>query len=323
MGVRQATPGTPANPATNPATVVVYENAAEWIERLTPLLPGETLLTTEQALLRVDDIDAAIVDGTAAGLGVFPNIRFVQSTWMGADRIIAEPELPKGAVLARMVAGTMTASMTEFVVGSVLYIHRRFPDYLAQQSKREWIEHFHPVASDCPVGILGAGTLGAASAAMLRAVGFPVRSWARTPRADDPTVLTGANGLTELLATSSVLVNLLPLTPQTQLIINREFLAQCRAGVGLINAGRGKHIDDDALLDALDSGQVGHAVLDVFTIEPLPGDHRYWTHPRVTLMPHVAAASTGDEVAESTANGVRAYRSGSVIPNLVDGTRGY
>jgi glyoxylate/hydroxypyruvate reductase len=306
-----------------PATVVMYANAAEWIERLAPLLPGETLLTNEEALLRVDDIDAAIVDGTAAGLGVFPNIRFVQSTWMGADRIIAEPELPKGAVLARMVAGTMTASMSEFVVGSALYIHRLFPVYRAQQATREWTEHFHPVARDCPIGILGAGTLGTASAAMLRAVGFPVHLWARTPRPEDPSIRTGSSGLSEVLTTSSLVVNLLPLTTETQRIINREFLAQCRPGVGIINAGRGKHVDDAALLDALDSGQVGHAVLDVFSVEPLPKDHRYWTHPRVTVMPHIAAASTGDEVAAATANGVRAYRSGSAIPNIVDATRGY
>jgi glyoxylate/hydroxypyruvate reductase len=305
------------------ATVVVLENATDWIARLAPLLPGETLLTVDEALLRVDEVDAAIVEGTAVGLGVFPNVRFVQSTWMGADRIVTEPELPKGALLARMVAGPMTASMAEFVVASVFFIHRLFPAYLAQQSRREWTEHFQPVASECPIGILGAGTLGAASASMLRACGFPVRSWARTPRSGDATVLTGSDGLAELLGTSSILVNLLPLTPETAGIINREFLAQCLPGVGLINAGRGKHVDDTALLEGLDSGHVGQAVLDVFTVEPLPEDHRFWTHPRVRVMPHIAAASTGEAVAESTANGVRAYRSGSEVPNLVDGTRGY
>jgi glyoxylate/hydroxypyruvate reductase len=304
-------------------TVVVLADALDWIARLGPLLPGENLLTPEEAALRPGDVDVAIVEGTAVGLGVFPNVRFIQSTWMGADRIVAEPELPVGALLARMVAGPMTASMSEFVVASVLFIHRRFPEYLDQQSRREWIEHHQPFAFERPIGILGAGTLGSASALMLRACGFPVRLWARTPRTNDPTVLTGPAGLRELMATSEILVNLLPLTPETTSIINREFLAECRAGVGIINAGRGKHIDDAALLEALDSGQVGQAILDVFSVEPLPEDHRFWTHPRVRVMPHIAAASNGAAVAESTANGVRAYRSGSDIPNLVDGTRGY
>jgi glyoxylate/hydroxypyruvate reductase len=308
---------------TGPVTVVMLADATDWIERLAPLLPGETLLDTEEAALRPGDVDVAIVEGTAVGLKAFPNVRFIQSTWMGADRIVAEPELPAGALLARMVAGPMTASMAEFVVASVLFIHRRFPEYLDQQSRREWTEHHQPFAAERPIGILGAGTLGSASAVMLRACGFPVRSWARTNRANDPTVLTGPGGLVELLNTSDMLVNLLPLTPETTGIVNREFLGLCRRGVGIINAGRGQHVDDAALLEALDSGQVGQAILDVFAVEPLPEDHRFWTHPRVRVMPHIAAASTGAAVAESTANGVRAYRSGSEIPNLVDGTRGY
>jgi glyoxylate/hydroxypyruvate reductase len=307
----------------NAVTVVVLADASDWIKRLAPLLPGETLLTAEEAALRSNDVDVAIVEGTAVGLGTFPNVRFIQSTWMGADRIVAEPELPPGALLARMVAGPMTESMAEFVVASVMFVHRRFPEYLDQQSRRDWTEHHQPFASERPIGILGAGTLGAASAVMLRACGFPVRSWARTNRADDPTVLTGPDGLRDLLSTSDMVVNLLPLTPETTGIINREFFNSCRPGVGLINAGRGKHVDDAALLEALDAGHVGQAILDVFTVEPLPKDHRFWTHPRVRVMPHIAAASTGAAVAESTANGVRAYRSGSDIPNLVDGTRGY
>lgn len=304
-------------------TVVEVEESEVWHERLAALLPGEELLLPSQAARRLADVDAAFVEGITTGLERYPNLRFVQCLWAGVDKLLANPNFPPQVAVARMVASSMSQSMAEFVAASVLYVHRRFPEYIAQQRNGVWLELSQPVASECPVAILGAGVLGSISASALRGLGFPVRLWGRTARPDDPSVLSGTEGLRELLGSSQVVVNLLPLTPDTTHIIDRDLLEMCRAGVVLINAGRGRHVDDSALLSALESGHVNHAVLDVFTVEPLPTDHPYWAHPRVTIMPHVAAASTADAVAESAANGMRAYRSGLAVPNMVDRTRGY
>ena len=304
-------------------TVVEVEDAQTWRSRLAPLLPGEELLLPSEAEARIDDIDAAFVEGITTGLERYTNLQFVQCLWAGVDKLLAHPDFPPHVAVARMVASSMSQSMAEFVAASVLYVHRRFPEYLSQQQRRSWVELSQPVAAECPVAILGAGVLGSFSAQALRALGFPVRLWGRTVRADDPSVLVGAQGLATLLESSAIVVNLLPLTPDTAHIIDHGFLSMCRPGASIVNAGRGRHVVDDALLAALDSGRIEHAVLDVFTVEPLPDDHPYWTHPRVTVMPHVAAASTADAVAESAANGMRAYRAGEPVPSMVDRNRGY
>ena len=304
-------------------TVVEVEDAQTWRSRLAPLLPGEELLLPSEAEARIGEIDAAFVEGITTGLERYPNLQFVQCLWAGVDKLLANPDFPPHVTVARMVASSMSQSMAEFVTASVLYVHRRFPEYLLQQQRRSWVELNQPVAGECPVSILGAGVLGSFSAQALRALGFPVRLWGRTVRHDDPSMLVGAQGLATLLESSAIVVNLLPLTPDTVHIIDHGFLSMCRPGASIVNAGRGRHVDDDALLGALDSGHIDHAVLDVFSVEPLPDLHPYWTHPRVTVMPHVAAASTADAVAESAANGMRAYRVGEPVPSMVDRKRGY
>ncbi len=304
-------------------TVVETEDAETWRSRLAPLLPGEELLLPSEAMNRMAEVDTAFAEGITTGLERYPNLQFVQCLWAGVDKLLANPDLPPHVSVARMVASSMSQSMAEFVAASVLYVHRRFPEYLSQQERRTWVELNQPVAAQCPVAMLGAGVLGSFSADALRALGFPVRLWGRTARPDDPSVLVGADGLATLLGSSSIVVNLLPLTPDTTHIIDDKFLAMCRRGASIVNAGRGRHVDDAALLAAVDSGHIDHAVLDVFTVEPLPEDHPYWTHPRVTVMPHIAAASTADAVAESAANGMRAYRAGAPVPSMVDRSRGY
>ncbi|MFN3281276.1 MAG: NAD(P)-dependent oxidoreductase, partial [Tabrizicola sp.] len=177
-----------------------------------------------------------------------------------------------------------------------------------------------PLARGRPVTILGMGALGSACAAALRALNFPVTGWSRTPK---PGCLHGEDGLRQALATAQVLVLLLPRTPETEAILNAERLALLPKGAVILNPGRGALIDDAALLAALDAGHIAHATLDVFRIEPLPPDHPYWSHPRVTVTPHIAADTRASSAARVIAENIRRGEAGEPFLHLVDRARGY
>ncbi len=164
------------------------------------------------------------------------------------------------------------------------------------------------------------GALGSASAAALRALNFPVTGWSRTEK---PGCLHGEAGLAKALSCAAILVTLLPKTPETESLLNADRLARLPKGAVIVNPGRGALIDDDALLAALDAGHVGHATLDVFRVEPLPKDHRYWSHPRVTVTPHIAADTRPSSSSRVIAENIRRGGAGEPFLHLVDRTRGY
>jgi glyoxylate/hydroxypyruvate reductase A len=183
-----------------------------------------------------------------------------------------------------------------------------------------WDPTCPPLARERPVTVLGMGALGSACAAALRALNFPVTGWSRTPK---PGCLHGPDGLRQALSTAQLLVLLLPKTPETENTLNAETLALLPRGAVILNPGRGALIDDEALLAALDSGHIGHATLDVFRVEPLPADHPYWTHPRVTVTPHIAADTRAFSAARVIAENIRRGEAGEPFLHLVDRARGY
>jgi glyoxylate/hydroxypyruvate reductase A len=180
------------------------------------------------------------------------------------------------------------------------------------------------LASERPVTVLGLGELGTASARALAGLGFPVTGWSRTPR-DVPGIrcLSGAEGLRHALTGAEGVITLLPNTPETENILNAATLALLAPGAFVINPGRGVLIDDAALLAALDRGQVGHATLDVFRVEPLPPDHPFWRHPRVTVTPHIAAISRPVTASRVIVENIRRGETGAPFLHLVDRSRGY
>jgi glyoxylate/hydroxypyruvate reductase A len=183
-----------------------------------------------------------------------------------------------------------------------------------------WDNSCPPLARERPVAMLGMGALGAACAAALSALNFPVTGWSRSPK---PSCLHGDAGLAQALRTAQIVVTLLPRTPQTENLLNAARLALLPRGAVILNPGRGALIDDDALLAALDAGDVGHATLDVFRTEPLPQDHRYWTHPRVTVTPHIAADTRPASATRVIAENIRRGEAGEAFLHLVDRARGY
>ena len=300
------------------------EEKAEWLALLRRALPDERIETTAAGVAR-EAIDVAIVANPSPGeLADLPALRLVQSLWAGVDRLLASGRVPPGALLARLVDPAMTRAMVETASWAVLGLQRDFFRYARQQHEQRWLPHAQARAADTPVAVLGLGTMGSAVARQLAAQGHPVRGWSTRER-QLPGVQTssGMAALPGVLGASQIVVNLLPLTPATRRLFDAPRLALLPPGASLVNLGRGAHVDESALLDALDSGRVRHAVLDVFEHEPLPPGHRFWTHPAVSVLPHIAAQTDPRTAAERAAANVRRWRAGEPLADLVDRERGY
>jgi glyoxylate/hydroxypyruvate reductase A len=247
--------------------------------------------------------------------------RAVLSLWAGVERIVANPTLTQP--LCRMVDPTLTAGMVEWVTGHALRHHLGMDAHIVNPA-RLWLDTAPPVAAERPVTILGLGELGQACARALAALGFPVTGWSRTPKAiPGLACLSGADGLPQALATAAILVLLLPRTAGTENLLDAPRLAMLPPGAVILNPGRGALIDDAALLAALDAGRIAHATLDVFRTEPLPQDHPFWAHPRVTVTPHIAAATRPATASRVIAENIRRGAAGLPFLHLVDRSRGY
>ena len=248
--------------------------------------------------------------------------RAVLSLWAGVERIVTIPGLTQP--LTRMVAPGMTQAMVEYVTAHVLRHHLEL-DRDITRAPGDWTERSLRHARARPVTILGQGELGRACAAVLAGLGFPVTGWSRTPRPDPALArsLAGPEGLEAALAGAEIVVTLLPRTAATENILDARTLALPARGAVIINPGRGGLIDDDALLAALDAGQIGHATLDVFRVEPLPPGHPFWHHPRVTVTPHIAASTPPEDAARLIAENIRRSEAGLPLLHLVDRARGY
>ncbi|WP_210526224.1 2-hydroxyacid dehydrogenase [Rubellimicrobium arenae] len=261
-------------------------------------------------------------DGPLSDFSPFTRAKGVLSLWAGVERIVSNPTLR--LPLARMVDDGLRHGMVEWVLGHVLRHHLGLDAHILHQDG-VWRHEPPKLAQDRPVTILGLGELGLACAGALSAVGFPVTGWSRRPK-EDPRLIRTLAGLDQLqnsLEDAEIVVLLMPLTAETENLMDRRRLSWPAPGFVLLNPGRGALIDDDALLDALGSGQVGHATLDVFRTEPLPPDHPFWAHPRVTVTPHIAADTRVSTAARVIAENVRRGQAGEPLLYLVDRTAGY
>ena len=247
----------------------------------------------------------------------FTSTKAVLSLWAGVERIVDNTTLTQP--LCRMVDPSLTEGMVEWVVGHALRHHLGMDRHIVNPG-HVWDPTCPPLARERPVTILGMGALGSACATALRALNFPVTGWSRTPKDG---CLHGEAGLETALSTATILVTLLPKTPETENLLNARTIARLPRGAVILNPGRGALIDDAALLSALESGQIGHATLDVFRFEPLPQDHPYWIHLHVTVTPHVAADTRATSAARVIAENIRRGEAGEPLLHLVDRSRGY
>jgi glyoxylate/hydroxypyruvate reductase A len=297
---------------------------AAWWPALQEALPGEQLLR-ERGNTPADQIDIALVANPKGGeLQGLPALTLIQSLWAGVEGLLADPTVPADVPLARMVDPAMNEAMAQTALWAVLGLHRRFFSYAAQQQARRWHQRTQWRADEFPVAVLGLGHMGRAVAQRLALNGYPVRGWSSRQAAVDGVVaLAGDAALPHVLSTARSVVNLLPLTPATRGFFNAERIAGMMRGASLVNLARGAHVVEADLLAALDSGRLSHAVLDVFGTEPLPAEHAFWGHPRITVLPHVAALTDARSAASIVAGNVQALRQDRPLEHLVDRTRGY
>jgi glyoxylate/hydroxypyruvate reductase A len=271
-----------------------------------------------------DAIDIALIWKVPPGLERFGNLRAILSLGAGVDQLDLDT-LPKNVPLARLKDDSLTACMIDYCRLAVLRYHRDF--HLYERLSREggpWRYELPKRTSERCVGILGLGELGGAVAGDLVSAGFQVAGWSRS-RKEVAGVRSciGPEGLEEIAAMSEILINLLPLTPQTENILNRQFFSKMRVGSYLINVGRGRHLAEDDLLWALDEGRLAGATLDVFRTEPLPAGHPFWGDRRILVTPHIAAAGNPETAADYVAENIRRALRGERLLNQVDVSRGY
>lgn len=275
----------------------------------------------------LEEIDAAVCWYPPHGLlARMPKLKLVQSLAAGIDHLLADPQLPRGRPLCRIVDPGMAAGMAAYVSWAVVQHHRGMRAYVASAVAGQWQEQEVVSPRRHRVGIAGLGTLGMACAEALAAIGYPVRGWSRSAKQALPAGVAGFHGeaqLGEFLSGCDTLVCLLPLTPQTQGFLDAALFAKLPRGAHLINVGRGDHLVEADLLAALASGQLAAATLDAFSQEPLPPEHPFWGDPRILITPHIATRTDNRVIAQQTLANLALLEKGERPLNLVDLDRGY
>ncbi|MFQ6024595.1 MAG: 2-hydroxyacid dehydrogenase, partial [Acidiferrobacterales bacterium] len=252
-------------------------------------------------------------------LSNLPNLKVIFSLGAGVDHLLKETGLPEGVPIVRMVDPGLSEGMREYVLFHVLRYHRHMLEYEIQQRECRWQELPQTRPGDRRIGIMGLGVLGAEVAQKLTALGFAVAGWSRTAKMiDGVDSFHGRDQLDQFLEHTDILVCLLPLTSETEGILNRRTFAALPGGAYVINVARGRHLIEEHLLEALDSEHIAGATLDVFRTEPLPRDHPFWRHPKVTVTPHIASITSPDTGAIPVVENIRRHQKGEPLTNVVD-----
>lgn len=252
-----------------------------------------------------------------------PNLKGIFNLGAGVDALL-RLRLPEAALLVRLDDAGMSVQMAEFVCHAVIRHFRELDAYAAEEAEANWAFRKPRVRADFTVGVMGLGVLGERVARALQAFEFPVRGWSRSPkRLDGIECFSGSAQLDDFLAGSRVLVCLLPLTAETEGVLNHENLSKLPAGGYLINVARGEHLVEPDLIELIDDGHLAGAALDVFRCEPLPRDHPFWSHPKITVTPHTSARTLRDDTVAQIARKILALQRSEPIRGVVDRKKGY
>lgn len=302
------------------------DDAKPWRAAVAKHLPDATLFVWGEDPVDLNTVDYALTWMPEPGLlARMTNLKAIFNLGAGVDALLRDTTVPKTVPIVRLVDPRLSSGMTEYVVHWVLHFHRDMPTYARQQAKRSWVQHENADTAKRRVGILGLGELGQAAAHALLMLGFEsIAGWSRSEKfLPGIESFAGAENLDAFLARTDILVSLLPNTAATRGILNKSTLAKLPRGAFIINGGRGSAVMDDDLMQALNSGHVAGAALDVFNTEPLPADHPYWSMDNVFITPHVASLTTPDSAMQVITEGIETLRRGGTPANLVDLALGY
>ncbi|MGM0586843.1 MAG: 2-hydroxyacid dehydrogenase [Bacteroidota bacterium] len=286
---------------------------------------GESLIQVWPHLHNQESVKLAVSWDHPTGIWQqFPNLEAVLSLGAGADHLIADPTIPASIQLGRVVTPSLKQQMAEFVLMHLLWIQRKMEHFRRREPDQQWDPTAPWNKAKLPVGILGLGELGSAVAYLLNQHNVDIHGWSRS-RKQIPNVVshTGPQGLDDMGQSCRVFVCLLPLTNETQGILNSDLFNQMPDSSYLIQVGRGEHLVEQDLLDALESNKLASAYLDVFAQEPLPPDHAFWNHPNIHITPHIASLTPPDEAAQQIANDYRKILNKQPLTHPVDRELGY
>lgn len=273
----------------------------------------------------LEDIRYALVWRPEPGLlARLPNLKGILVLGAGVDGLLTDPRLPKSIPVIRLLGAGMPEPMAEYAMYAVLHFQRHMQAYPGQQRNSTWRRIPWPLAGDWPVGVMGLGVIGSLVASRLAAFGYPVAGWVRAPRSlEGVEVFAGRERLHDFLARSRVVINVLPLTAETSDILGASAFAAMPRGSYVVNIGRGAHLVEADLVAALDSGQLGGAMLDVFRKEPLPASHPFWRHPKIVVTPHAAAPTIIAAAEIQVIENIRRIERGESPLGVVDRQKGY
>ena len=295
-----------------------------WCEMLGDLLPDWDIYPMGEEPDPAKVTYAVVWRPTTGSMKHYSNLKAIVSVGAGIDHVLADEELPSNVPIIRTVGEDLTQRMKEYIALHVLRHHRELPTLHEFQRGRKWEQVIVPPAPGRRVGVMGLGNLGATAARTLASLGFETVGWARSPKdVEGVRTYAGDQEFSAFLENTEILVCLLPLTQHTRGILNADTFNRLKRGASVINAARGAHLVDADLLSALGAGQISHATLDVFHVEPLPTDHPFWSHPRVTVTPHVASlidAPTGSKI---IAANIQAFDEHGTVPDVADAVREY
>lgn len=303
--------------------LITREGRLDFLEgRLREALPGATLSHWPDPAATEAEV-AICWDPPPGALAAMPNLRLIHSIAAGADKLMADPDLPDIPV-CRIRDEDLARAMGEYCHWGTLWFQRGFDRVVENARRATWERFPQRPAADTPLAVLGLGATGGHVATRLATAGYPVRGWSRSLHAVEGVMcFQGPDGFEAAMSDAAVAICLLPLTPDTGGILNAANLSLLAKGAGLIHCGRGEHLVRDDLVDLLGRGHLRGAILDAFAREPLPADDSLWRTPGVLVTPHMAALAKPARIAAQIADNVRRLDAGSTLLNLVDRTLGY
>jgi len=317
------------NPIISFVSQLLEEDQVAWLALLSAKLPNECIKLDKD--LSVDEkiqCEIAIVaNPDPITLSQYTHLIWVQSLWAGVDALVSQltdnPQQPSFKLI-RLIDPLLAQTMSEAVLTWVLYLHRDMPKYLKQQKSSQWIQHRYLLPQERTVGILGLGKLGELSALRLCANGFKVIGWSQSEKSiNGVKCYSGDGGLITMVKQCNIIICLLPLTADTHQLIDHDLLKNFPQGASLINFARGGIIANKDLVQHLDSAHLEHAILDVFEQEPLEKNDVYWSHEKITVLPHISAPTHFDSAVNIVAENIREYRLNGQLPSCIDWNKGY